>query len=443
MRSRCWMVVLTCGALLIPMLCWTQSNHTSGNPYVDPGQESNINNVIHAHTRRGNGQLKSVCDDPRDPCGRNAREFGNIPDHAAENAAKAANGPANKAARFTVRGDRNPTPAQSWQQYIDGAISCKDRAVITCAPEGISYASLDSDATRWSLPGPRPDWPPTLAGNTVALIADNWNMIFGFSRRTGKQIWAKEVSCNVLASDGRYFYIISTGDWDLQALNPASGKVVWSIQLPRDPQGGYPAFLKVHDGLLFTVDVVVDISKRAIVHKWPVKSSFVTAIGFDSHNILVGDSAGMVTAYDRNFKRLWRAYAGREQVVSLAPAGENVLALLYISQRGSASAHDELVLLSRQGKPVWRLSWQSMTEGFTVVGDDLLAIEPGVSKGQFQLTSRQLSTAKTNWTTGNGYLFGSPVLCGDTVYVSDGNHLHRFDLRTGKEATAQANTKSQ
>src|SRR5215469_1570289 len=245
MRSRGWMVVLTCGALFIPMLFWAQSRHSAGNSYVDRGQESNINNVIHAHTRRGNAQLKSLCDDPRDPCGRNAREFGNILDDSPENAVKPEDISTNKAAKFTLKDNRNPTPAESWQQYIDGAISCKDRAVITCAPEGISYASLDSDATRWSLPGPRPDWPPTLAGNTVALIADNWNMIFGFSRRTGKQIWAKEVSCNVLASDGRYFYIIRTGYWDLQALNPASGKVVWSLQLPPDPQGGYSAFLKV------------------------------------------------------------------------------------------------------------------------------------------------------------------------------------------------------
>src|SRR5262249_14111202 len=154
--------IVVCWTLTAPALCAALSGHRNANfilfcQYVDRGQESNINNVIHAHTRRGNGQLKSVCDDPRDPCGRNAREFGNIPDHGTENAPKAVaatttNGPAYIATNFTAGNDRSLTPAQSWQPYLDGAISCKDRAVITCAPEGISYASLDSDATRWSLP---------------------------------------------------------------------------------------------------------------------------------------------------------------------------------------------------------------------------------------------------------------------------------------------------
>ena len=436
MHLKGWMVVIMCCAFLTTTPCFPQSKHGNGNAYVDPWQESNINNVIHAHTRMGNGQLQTVCDDPRDPCGRNAREFGNNPDQAADSAPQAANVRVKKAAKFAVSDGRRLSSAESWQPYIDGAISCKEQAVITSAPEGLAYVTIGSNNAKWSLPGPRPDWPPTLAGNTVALIADSYNLIFGFSRRTGKQIWDKEVSSNVLASDGRYFYTIRAGDWDLQALNPNSGAVMWSLKLPHDPQGGYTAFLKVHDGRLFTVNAVADISRRTIVHRWPSGSSFVTAIGFDGHNILVGDSAGFVSAYDRNFKCLWRAYAGKEHVVSVASAGEHVLALLYLSQRGSTGAYHELAFLTRQGKPVWRLPWKSVSEGFTVSGDQLLSLEPGTTKGQFQLTSRELATSKVNWANGNAYLYGSPVVCEDTVYVSDGNRLHSFDLHTGAEKMA-------
>lgn len=450
--------------LVVPVVCAALPGHRNVAlalfcQYVDPGQESNVNNVIHAHTRWGNVRFKVAGDDPRDPRGRNFREFANIPDQNAENARQAAaniavNGPANHASAFIVAngGDAPRTTAQRVtppfdralrgqeqdaldpQQYIDGLISCKEHAVITCAPNGVSYLSFDSNTAKWRAKGDRPDWPPTLAGDTVAIITDSFHSICGYSRTTGELLWKKETASNVLASDGIHFYTIRTANWYLQALDPASGAVVWSLRLPPDPEGGFPVFLKVHNGRLFTVNQVVDISRRAIVHTWSVKSSFVTSIGFDSEgNILVGDSVGMVTAYDQRFHQLWRVYAGKEHVVSIAPAGEYILALLYVSQRGSTSAHDKLVLLTRQGKRVWRLDWPSWSEGFTVVGDNLVTIEPGDADGKFQLTSRQLATRNVNWATASGYLFGWPVLCGDTIYVSDGNRLHSFDLRTGRE----------
>lgn len=332
----------------------------------------------------------------------------------------------------------NASRIQYWksiQPYLDGLISCAERSVITCAPDGISSVSLDSGATRWSATVGRADWPPTLAGDTVALIGNSFHTIYAYSRITGELLWRKNKSSNILASDGSYFYIIRAAYWDLQALDPASGAVAWSLKLPRDPQGGYPAFLKFHDGRLFTVDCVIDISKRAIVHRWPPGSSFVTAIGFDrGDNILVGDSSGWVSAYNRNFRRLWRAFAGKEHVVSLAPEEKGLLVLLYVSQRNSVSAHNTLILLTREGKRLWHLEWASQIEGFSEVGDDLLMVEPR-DPGQFQLTSRQLATRKLNWVTDPQYLYGWPVLCQDTIYVTDGNRLHGFDLHTGNEAT--------
>lgn len=426
--------------------------------YIDPGQESNLSNVIHAHTHRGQRQFEAVREDPMDPGARNFREFGSIHDEGAENARKAAayvaeNGPTNHATAFIVSPGKpqplvstsaiQPAPltkdtAAMWTQYTDGLFSCSARATIQCTGKGIAYDALDSRTAKWQVSTDRPDWPPTLAGDTVAIIRNSFHTISALSKTTGKHLWSKEVWCSVLASDGEHFYIIRTEYWDLQALDPDSGKVEWSVKLPRDPEGGYPAFLKLHDGLLFTADLVVNISKRAIVHVWPARGSFVTTIGFGKYgNIVVGDSSGMVTAYDRNFKRLWRAYAGKEQVVSLIPAGENILALLYISERNSVSSHNALVLLTPDGRRVWRVGWPAQSQGFTALGDELLVVEPGSQDGKFRLTSRQLSTGKVNWKSASGYLYGWPILCGDTAYVSDGNRLHSFDVHTGAETTAR------
>ena len=457
----------TVSALMVSVACPALPRYRNANlialcQYVDSGQESNINNVIHAHTRRGNTLFQSAGNDPQDARGRNSREFDNIHDQGAENTRQAAaniasNGPSNRATHFIVADNENRASTRmsrlthsserldnapgiehwkSMRPYLDGLISCAEQSVITCAPNGLSSISLDSGSTKWSAPGDRADWPPTLAGDTVALIGNSFHTIYGYSRATGELLWKKNESSNILASDGSYFYIIRAAYWDLQALDPGSGAVVWSLRLPRDPEGGYPAFLKFHNGLLFTVDCVIDISKRAIVHKWPLRSSFVTAIGFDSDDhILVGNSSGVVSAYDRNFKPLWRAFAGKEQIVSLAPAGKNILALVYVSQHNSVKAHNVLVLLTRQAKRLWQLEWPLHIEGFGVFGDELVIVEPETSEGKFQLTSRHLATGKLEWQTNSQYLYGWPVLCRDTVYVTDGNRLHSFDLHTGKETT--------
>src|SRR5690348_1094611 len=174
--------------LMVSVACPALPRHRNANlialcQYVDPGQESNINNVIHAHTRRGNTLFQSVGNDPQDPRGRNSREFDNIHDEGAENARKAAaniasNGPSNRATHFIVTDTGNTASTRmprrthssehldnalrtqywkSMQPYLDGLISCAERRAITCASSGLSDISLDSGSTKWDVPGNRAD----------------------------------------------------------------------------------------------------------------------------------------------------------------------------------------------------------------------------------------------------------------------------------------------
>jgi outer membrane protein assembly factor BamB len=328
---------------------------------------------------------------------------------------------------------------QSWERFSEGLISCDDRAAIISVPgAGISYVSLDSGRRKWrAMNDNTPQVGPFAAGDTVAVIADAFNTIYAFSKTTGKRLWTKDIWANRLASDGRYFYVVRTAYWDLEALDPASGNLVWSLQLP-DFGPGYLPFLIVHDGLLFALDLVIDLSKRAIVHQWRRESFFLDRVAFgdDGSIFLVGTSGtqGMIAIYDKNFNQIGRLVAGKGRIREVVPPGEQILALL--EQADPYGTWSTLALLTRKGKRLWAIRWHSGIRGFSVLGGNLLMMEPGKMSGKHRLTSRQLSTGKLNWTTASRALFGIPAVCGDTVYATDGNRLHRFDLHTGKEMTS-------
>jgi outer membrane protein assembly factor BamB len=322
---------------------------------------------------------------------------------------------------------------QAWVPFSEGLISCHDRAAIISRPgSSISYVSLDSSKKNWqAMNNDTPNIGPILAGDTIAVIADASNTIYAFSKTTGKRLWAKNIWANRLASDGNYFYVVRTAYWDLEALDPISGHVVWSLQLP-DLGPGYLPFLTVHDGLLFTVNLVIDLSKRKIIHDWPKELFYFDGIlfGNDGSIFIVGTSA-MIVIYDQSFVQTGRVYLGKGKIEEVVPTGERILALL--EQADPYRTRTTLALFTRQGKQIWRIAWPSRIRGFSVLGENLLMIEPATMSGKSRLTSRKVSTGKLNWTIERKALFGIPSVCGDTLYVTDGNHLHSFDLHTGKE----------
>lgn len=332
--------------------------------------------------------------------------------------------------------------AQSWEQFNDGVISCMDRAAITSGGQGVSYSYFDSDILRWrAMRSNPPNIPPVIAGNTVAVVADAFNTVYAFSKATGKQLWKKYISTSVLASDEKYFYIVKTGYWKLFALVPATGTVAWALQLP-DMGPGYLRFLPVHDGLLFVGDFVVDISRRAIVRQWPDEPFYMDSLAFeDDGSILGAGTSGLIVRYDKSLKPLNRVFAGKGDVVEVASAGKQILAM--VSDYNSDSERSKLVSLTREGKRLWQIRWPTRSQGFIVIGQNVLTLEPGNAKGKFRLVSRQLSTGKVNWATTNGYFGGRPVLCSSTIYVNDDDRVRGFDLSTGVEMVGLLHAKKE
>lgn len=277
---------------------------------------------------------------------------------------------------------------------------------------------------------------PVVAGDTVAVIADAFNTIYAFSKTTGKTLWTKHIWASRLASDGNYFYVVRTAYWDLEALDPGSGNIAWSLQLP-DLGPGYLPFLVVHDGLLFTVNLVIDISRKAIVHQWSRESFFLDRIAFGNNgSIFLAGTSGtrsIIAIYDKNFNQIGRLVAGKGRIEEIVPIEEQIVVML--EQADPYGTRTTLTLLTQGGKRLWAIRWHSEIHGFSLLGGKLLIIGPEQISGKHRLISRQTLTGKLNWTTGSRTLFGIPTVCGDTVYATDGNHLHSFDLDTGKETT--------
>jgi hypothetical protein len=322
--------------------------------------------------------------------------------------------------------------AQSWEQYVNGVISCKDRVAVTAPCQGVSFVDLRSQVTRWrAIPGEIVDVRPNVAGNTAAAITHTFYTIYAFSIKTGKLLWQKENQSNILESDGKYFYVLGRDETVIEALNSASGRVVWSVRVP-GPGGPLRSF-QIHDNRLYTDLVVVDLSRKAIIHTWS-QNSIANAMAFPKDGrLLRGDPFGVITVYNSSFERLRRMRLGTGWIVDLAAAGNDLLAAIY-PQYNEGS----FKLLTQDGSTKWHLDWRSNVrldvKPFALAGQNVVLIEPGET-AQLRLTSRKLSNGALNWTTGDGFFIGPPAVCGNTVYVSDGDRLRGFDLSSGAETT--------
>lgn len=331
---------------------------------------------------------------------------------------------------------------QSWESFGAGVVSCQERAAIIVTDEGrVSYVSLGTAARKWQVtPNALPDSGPGLAGNTILVLGDHFSVIYAFSKTTGKRLWSKSIWTSYLTSDRNYFYVLDVNPRRVYVLDPASGAVVWSLRLPRwrsstQERPEYFAFLKVHNGLLFTGDLVIDISKRTIVHRWPAESFNVSSVYFahDDTIFLVGSwgNSGMIAVYDKNFNRIRKFRVGKGEVEEIWSTGEQTVALLEYGD--SYGTQTTLVSLTHEGTRLWRIQWPARSMGFSIAGDNVFMIEPGKIYGDFRLTSRQLSTGKLIWATRSGDFYGGPFLCGDTVYLTKNDRLDGFNKSNGRK----------
>jgi outer membrane protein assembly factor BamB len=336
---------------------------------------------------------------------------------------------------------------QGWQEfgyYGWGSLSCRERAALVSfehkgTQKGVALMSLSSGTAQWeAIPKEATMLRPVVAGNAVAILTHQLHTINAFALSTGQPLWQKEDDTQILESDGRYFYVHGNSDTILEALDPQSGKVVWSRRIP---YSGYLIYsYHVHDGRLYTAEFVFDLSRRMVVHRWPA-TPLVNAIAFDRRGrIYAGDPSGVVRVYSSSFRLLRTIHAGRGEIVELGAAKNGLIATSYERNRGYDSVFK---VLTRQGRTKWQLAWRSQDRlgavQFRIAGPEVLLIEPDIAAKKYWLTSRNLSTGRMNWKT-NGGTFDRPLagpiaICGDTVYANDQEAIHGFDLHTGKETS--------
>lgn len=221
----------------------------------------------------------------------------------------------------------------------------------------------------------------------------------------------------------------------MQAFEPQSGKVVWSRKLPGQWLGHYQHLLGIDHGLLFTQQAVVDLSRKKVIHKWPREPYIETASVNAAGEIVIGDSGGGITIYDRSFKPLRKLHVEGGEVTEVVTTKEGILAAAY--QHHPHGNQGLVTFLSPAGKQVWQFVWSSYVllphPVFTLADDAALTIEPDASGHQLKLTSRMLSTGQVNWATEEGFFLGPPVVCGNTVYADGSDGVRGYDLQTGIE----------
>jgi PQQ-like domain len=316
---------------------------------------------------------------------------------------------------------------------FDFVTSCGNHLAIEARESGIASVSLNSSEIIWrKLSNKIVDVGPTTASDVVAVITDSFSAIYGFSTRDGKFLWKKELHSNVLASDGRYFYLSRPDNLGILAIHPLSGEIAWSIKV--SAQKGRPLdFLSVHNGFLYTDVYVVDLSERMVVHTWP-EDPYVNAISIGNNGkLLVGDSSGTITLYDREFNPLTSMQAGRGVVVQTAATNEGIFTAIYDDR--TMSTHGSILLLDEKGERKWQLPLTSDLwldpHPFVLAGNSVLLIEPGMTKNKLRMASRRLSDGNLNWATPDGDFFGPPVVCGTSVYVKEGDQIRSFSLENG------------
>jgi len=336
---------------------------------------------------------------------------------------------------------------QSAQQIAGGSLLCRDQIAFMSffqdeRPKGISSVLLASRLARWqSIPALVVCLKPVVAGNAVAVMTSECKRVSAFAAASGKPLWQRDEWSEILESDGTYFYVEGENEARVDAIDPLSGAVVWSVYIPYT---GHPLYsFHIHDGRLYTASVVIDLYERKIIHMWPEKPG-VSATAFTEDNrILTGDGYGMVRTYDRAFSLLKTVHVGSGEIVELGEAGGDILAAT--QKRGRDAYRIELDAVTRDGTRKWQLAWRSHNRldavWFVVSGSDVLLLEPEISGNKFWLTSRKLSSGRLNWKVDAGddplELLGPLVLCGNQVYAANRNEIRSFDVHTGAETTAK------
>jgi outer membrane protein assembly factor BamB len=311
-------------------------------------------------------------------------------------------------------------------------VFCNENIVVADGDPGIHALDLSTGRALWSaLPNSLADVSPAAAGDAVAVIADSWMSLYAFSKVSGKLLWRKQRRSNILASDGRYFYVPRPSADGISALDPRTGAVVWTLRIPK--KGG-AAFFEIRDGVLYSNSFAIDLRSRKLLHQWP-EDIVVTAIAFPRPGeTLLGDSDGNLTLYDSSFAVTKRLHAGDTTVGSIAANEYGILVSLPADSEGQRGI---IEFLTWDGKQKWRIPGFPIGyvyfHPFVIAGHDALIVELDDSGKNWRFESRSLATGTVNWVVPNGIFYdGWPVVCGDRVLLRDGDDIKSFGILDGK-----------
>lgn len=330
----------------------------------------------------------------------------------------------------------SPTDARADKSVVQSlgfVVYCgQDFGVVDLQNGGNSGINLRNGSVLWkALPGRISEVGPVGADDAVAVISGMYYGIFGFSRATGELLWQKDLGdkSNVLASDGRYFYVDRRSEPGVMAIDSRTGKTAWISDV-----GGGEAY-QVHDHVLYSTAFALDLRARKLLHKWP-DDLVVYSIAVWDGRVVLGDNKGDLTLYNSEFKYQNRLRAGETMVMELAANENGILASLEAKKLGQRGT---ITFLSWDGERKWSLPGFEFGldfAQFALAGKNAIIIE-NVGRDEAgvmheRLVSRSLATGGIKWTSPVGSYGGPPGVCGDRFFVDDGDgHIRGFKTSDG------------
>jgi len=185
-------------------------------------------------------------------------------------------------------------------QITASAILAGDRLVV---PTSRALIALDSASGRrvWSKPAIYGcDAAPAIAGNRVFAAFRNEG-VRAYDLDSGEQVFEKKCTpSGALLVDGE-FLVVGTEDAELIRLDPANGKVVWSVDIGSEPDMG-PS-LGAHGIVVILAENrylrgIAMSDGRTIWERRLISASRSESLAAGAGRIFVSDARGMLRAYD-------------------------------------------------------------------------------------------------------------------------------------------------
>ncbi|QDT09782.1 outer membrane biogenesis protein BamB [Planctomycetes bacterium K23_9] len=350
--------------------------------------------------------------------------------------------------------DSADLPTLHWNQWRGGSIDgvVEDREVATNWGE--------SQNVRWKLDVPgRGHGSPIVVGDVVYLATaindKQQQLVLAYDRKTGDQRWRREVHAGqfpsqrsihnkstnangTIACDGQRLYIgFLNNDKVMVSALGLDGEIVWQkeaglfvskfgyavspilykslVIVAADNMGG--GYITAMDGQ--TGEIAWRVARGNISS---YSSPTVANVGGRDQLLISGCDA--VTSYDpATGKQLWRTECISEATCGTIVSTDN---LLFAS---GGYPDKETVCLSAAGEILWSNRTKIYEPSMVLLGDELIGVsDDGVANCWSVTDGKQVWRKRLG-----GNFSASPIVCNDTVYVSDlSGNTHVFKSVDGE-----------